>query len=93
MKKYILLAAIIGICSFSVVYAQADSTKTAAFDVAAATQKYIDMLSPAQKAKSDAYFEGGYWLILWNLLYTLVVGFVFLRLGLSRWIKKIFVVQ
>jgi len=88
MKKYILLAAIIGICSFSVVHAQGDTAKSAAFDVAAATQKYLDMLSPAQKAKSDAYFEGGYWLILWNLLYTLVVGFIFLRLGMSRWIKK-----
>jgi STE24 endopeptidase len=88
MKKYILLAAIIVLCSFSVVHAQDDSTKAAAFDVAAATQKYLDMLSPAQKAKSNAYFEGGYWLILWNLLYTLAVGFVFLRLGLSRWIKK-----
>ena len=88
MKKYILLAAIIGICSFSVIHAQGDTTKAASFDVAAATQKYLDMLSPAQKAKSDAYFEGGYWLILWTLLYTLAVGFVFLRLGLSRWIKK-----
>jgi STE24 endopeptidase len=47
------------------------------------------MLSPAQKAKSDAYFEGGYWLMLWNLLYSLAIGFVFLSLGLSAWIKKI----
>ncbi len=66
-----------------------DSIREGKFDPEAATQKYLNTLSPAQKAKSDAYFEGGYWLILWNLLYTLAVGFVFLRMGLSRWMKKI----
>ena len=90
MKRSLLLFALIAIGCFSMLHAQsADSSKTAAFDAAAATQKYLDILSPAQKAKSDAYFEGGYWLLLWNLLYTFVVGFIFLRLGLSKWIKSI----
>ena len=35
------------------------------FDVDKATQAYLDLLSPEQKAQSDAYFEGGYWLQLW----------------------------
>jgi STE24 endopeptidase len=35
------------------------------------------------KAKSDAYFEGGYWLQLWSVLYGLVVAWVLLRFGLS----------
>ncbi len=90
MKKILLLSAIIFICIFSALHAQGtDSVTATSFDPAAATQKYLDILSPAQKAKSDAYFEGGYWLILWNLLYTLALGFVFLRLGLSKWMKKI----
>jgi len=39
------------------------------FDVDKATQAYIDLLSPAQRARSDAYFEGGYWWQLWGFLY------------------------
>jgi STE24 endopeptidase len=65
--------------------ATADS---AAFDVQAATQQYLDTLTPAQKASSDAYFEGGYWLLLWNLLYALGVAAVFLKLGLSRAMQR-----
>ena len=60
-----------------------------AFDVEAATQRYLDTLTPAQKAKSDAYFEGGYWLELWQLLYGLAVAAVFLRLGLGRWLTGV----
>lgn len=59
----------------------------APFDVEAATQAYLNTLTPAQKAKSDAYFEGGYWLQLVDLLYGLAVAVVFLRLGLGRWLQ------
>ncbi|WP_197076717.1 M48 family metallopeptidase [Hymenobacter terrenus] len=58
-----------------------------AFNVEAATQAYLDTLTPAQKAKSDAYFEGGYWLQLWGVLYAIGVAAVFLTLGLSRRLK------
>ncbi len=37
-------------------------------DPEAATRAYLDRLSPEARARSDAYFEGGYWLILWNTL-------------------------
>ncbi len=43
------------------------------FDVEKATQAYLAMLSPEQRARSDAYFEGGYWLQLWQFLYTIAV--------------------
>ena len=59
------------------------------FDVDKATQAYIDLLSPAQKAQSDAYFEGGYWLQLWGLLYGLVVAWILLRSGLSRRMRDV----
>jgi STE24 endopeptidase len=89
MKKLILLI-LICICSIPLIHAQGtDSTVTQAFDPAAATLKYLNTLTAAQKAKSDAYFEGGYWLILWGFLYSLGIAFVFLRLGLSKWIKSI----
>ncbi|MBX3698023.1 MAG: M48 family metallopeptidase [Dokdonella sp.] len=54
------------------------------FDVDRATQAYLDLLSPEQKAQSDAYFEGGYWLQLWGLLYGLAVAWILLATGLSR---------
>src|SRR5262249_1019242 len=38
------------------------------FDPTAATQAWLDSVSRDQREKSDAYFEGGYWLILWNYL-------------------------
>ena len=52
------------------------------FDVDRATQAWLDLLSPEQRASSDAYFEGGYWLRLWKLLYG--VGAMALLL-LSGW--------
>ncbi|MBV8516387.1 MAG: M48 family metallopeptidase [Acidobacteria bacterium] len=54
------------------------------FDVERATQAYLDVLTPEQRAKSDAYFEGGYWLELWGLLYGLAVAALLLFGGLSR---------
>src|SRR4030095_662094 len=39
-------------------------------DPAAATRAWLDTIPPDEKARSDAYFEGGYWLILWNFLLT-----------------------
>jgi STE24 endopeptidase len=34
------------------------------FDVDSATRAWLDTLSVAQRAHSNAYFEGGYWLQL-----------------------------
>ena len=53
------------------------------------TEYYLNTLSPEQKQKSDSYFEGGYWLGLWGFLMELVIAFIFLSLGLSKWIKNI----
>lgn len=40
-----------------------------AFDATRATDAYLATVPPDKKARSDAYFEGGYWLLLWNFLY------------------------
>ncbi len=64
-------------------------TPAASFNVEAATRHYLDTLPPAQKAKSDAYFEGGYWLQLWDVGYALAVAGVFLGLGLSRRLRAL----
>jgi STE24 endopeptidase len=53
------------------------------FDPDRATQAYLDSLPPDKKARSDSYFEGGYWLQLWNFLYGTAVLWAFLSLGWS----------
>ncbi|MCK9538202.1 M48 family metallopeptidase [Dokdonella sp.] len=59
------------------------------FDVERATQAYLDLLTPEQRAASDAYFEGGYWLQLWGLLYGLGVAALLLLSGLSQRMRDI----
>ncbi|QJQ33525.1 M48 family metallopeptidase [Sphingomonas lacunae] len=54
-----------------------------AFDPDAATDAYMATLRGAARAKSDAYFEGGYWLILWGALVSIASELVILRTGLS----------
>lgn len=54
------------------------------FDTDAATAAYLDLLTPEQRAKSDRYFEGGYWIELWGLFITLAVSYFLLRSGWSR---------
>lgn len=41
------------------------SVATAHFSAEKATEAYMATLPPAAQAKSNAYFEGGYWLTLW----------------------------
>ena len=57
-----------------------------AFSVEAATNAYLAMVSGAARAKSDAYFEGGYWLILWSFVVTAVIVLLLMRSG---WAAKI----
>ncbi|HZF26149.1 MAG TPA: M48 family metallopeptidase [Steroidobacteraceae bacterium] len=54
-----------------------------AFDVERATEAYLAMLDPEQRARSDAYFEGGYWLQLWQFLYSAGVLVLILWRGWS----------
>ncbi len=61
----------------------------APFDVEAATLAYLAKQTPEAKAKSDAYFEGGYWLQLWGFLYTLGVAWLLLGSGLSARMKRL----
>lgn len=56
-----------------------------AFDVRAAADAYLAKMPPARRAKSDAYFEGGYWLILWDFVVTLIIMWLLLQF---RWSAK-----
>ena len=55
----------------------------ASFDVETATRAWLDTLQGPARAKSDAYFEGGYWLILWGTLISVLVDGLLLNFGLS----------
>lgn len=52
-------------------------------DPEAATEAWLARLSPEQRARSDAYFEGGYWLTLWGFLWGLGVAWLLLGTRLS----------
>lgn len=54
------------------------------FDPVAATNAYLATLPPAERARSDAYFEGGYWIGLWSFLISAAILILLLRTGWSR---------
>jgi STE24 endopeptidase len=55
----------------------------ASFDPEAATEAYLARLSPEERARSDSYFEGGYWLQLWGFLWGLGLAWLLLGTRLS----------
>ncbi len=54
-----------------------------AFDPDAATRAYLASVPADERARSDAYFEGGYWLLLWDFLAIAVVSLLLLATGIS----------
>ncbi len=67
--------------------ALAQTGPSGAFDVDTATRAYLDTLQGPARAKSDAYFEGGYWLILWGAAVSVLVDWMLLRFGLANWFR------
>jgi len=53
-----------------------------AFDINAAVEAYLAKMPPARRARSNSYFEGGYWLLLWDFFTTVVAMSLLLRF---RW--------
>jgi len=58
------------------------------FNAEAATDAYLATQTPAQKARSDAYFEGGCWLSLWDFLYGAAIAILLLVTGFSRRMRE-----
>ena len=64
---------LVWVASANVCHAQEVSPSPAphsitSFDPAKATKAWLDTVPSEQRAKANAYFEGRYWLILWNFL-------------------------
>jgi len=52
-------------------------------DPAIATRAWLDTVPAEKREKSDAYFEGGYWLILWNFLLSAAISLLLLQTRVS----------
>jgi STE24 endopeptidase len=52
-------------------------------DAATATRAWLDTVPPDKRARSDAYFEGGYWLLLWNFLMSAAISLFLLTSRIS----------
>ena len=63
------------------------------FNVEAATDAYLAEIPASSRSKSDAYFEGGYWMILWDFLYGVIISLLLLNLrwsaGMRNWAERI----
>lgn len=56
-------------------------------DAAAATRAWLDSVPAEKRAKSDAYFEGGYWLLLWNVVVSAAISILLLHSRISARIR------
>ncbi len=61
----------------------------AAFDPIAATEALLATMSPDAIARSDAYFEGGYWLLLWGTLVSVAAAWALLHFGWSARLRDL----
>ncbi|MBZ5497414.1 MAG: M48 family metallopeptidase [Acidobacteriia bacterium] len=59
------------------------ASPVAPFDVKAAVDAYLAGVPADARARSDAYFEGGYWLMLWDYLCGAGVALILLGTRLS----------
>jgi STE24 endopeptidase len=58
------------------------------FDADAATAAYLATMTPAARARSDAYYEGGYWLMLWDFLFGLLLAWALLGWRISARMRE-----
>jgi len=62
---------------------------SAHFDPVAATNAYLATVPADKRVRSDAYFEGGYWLILWDFLASAAVYVLLLASGWSAGMRDL----
>ncbi|MBZ5667725.1 MAG: M48 family metallopeptidase [Acidobacteriia bacterium] len=66
----------------SVIQVPAEAQASPHFDATAATNAYLAQIPADKTARSNAYSEGGYWMILWDFLYGAIIALLLLNL---RW--------
>lgn len=92
----VILSALLGAAPAPIPAAQAAASAAAddpramaasAVDVKAATEAWLAKVPAEKRERSDAYFEGGYWIGLWNFLYAAAVFWLLLATGASAWMR------
>src|SRR6202167_2456372 len=73
----------------SVIQVPPEAQPTPNFNVEAATNAYLAQIPADARARSDAYFEGGCWMILWDFLYGAVILLLLLNLGWSAAMRNL----
>lgn len=66
-----------------------EGSRAASFGVDAATRAYLGKVAVADRERSDAYFEGGYWLQLWSFLWALGVAWLLLSKRISSRLRDL----
>ena len=59
------------------------------FDPAAATKAWLETVPADKREKSDAYFEGGYWLLLWDFVIGAAIFIFILQSGISAALRNL----
>jgi len=92
LRRVVYVFVMLGICTLATGQAKspdeisgAAATKAAgpAFDVHAAVETYLAKMPAEQRARSNAYFEGGYWLQVWDFLILTLAMWIMLRFRVS----------
>jgi STE24 endopeptidase len=76
-------------CAQSGANSAAGPSAAQSFDVKAAVDAYLNSVPPDARARSNAYFEGGYWLLLWDFLFGSAVSLLLLFSGLSSHMRNL----
>jgi STE24 endopeptidase len=73
----------------SVIQVPPEAQPSPHFNAEAATNAYLAEIPSEARARSDAYFEGGYWMILWDFLYGVAIVLLLLNLRWSAGMRNI----
>jgi STE24 endopeptidase len=73
----------------SVIQVPPEAQPSPNFNAEAATNAYLAQIPADARARSDAYFEGGYWMILWDFIYGAVTLLLLLNLGWSAAMRNL----
>ena len=68
---------------------ESPAREQSSLDPAAATQAWLNSVPQDKREKSDAYFEGGYWLILWNYLVAAAISILLLSSRISARLRDL----
>lgn len=78
INRWATLIATVVLCAYA-----ASTSHAANFDPIEATNAYLATVTGEAREKSDAYFEGGYWIILYNGLASITAALILLFSGAS----------